>query len=83
MTIGEIALLIGLIANAAAIVLAAWLNSGKFGIVIADVHKIELATNSMKDELVVATKIAALLQGDAAGRAALKAEQKIDQKEKL
>jgi len=78
MTVGESVLLAGLMMNAIAIVLAAWLNSRKFGIVIADVHKIELATNSMKDELVAATKTAALLQGNAKGRIALKAEQDAD-----
>lgn len=42
MTVGEIVLLIGLLINAAAIVLAAWLNNDKF--------------RAVKDELVTATK---------------------------
>lgn len=52
MTVGEIALLIGLLLNAAATVAGIWL-----------MRKVELATNSMKDDLVAATKSAALLQG--------------------
>lgn len=75
MTPGEIALLIGLLANAAALVLGAWINSRKLNLVIADVHKVEVATNSMKDDLVAATKAAALLRGEKTGRADLRAEQ--------
>jgi len=42
----------------------------------ADVHKIEVATNSMKDALVQATGDAKLLEGVAKGRADQKAETK-------
>ena len=82
MSIGEISLLIGLLINACAIVLAAWINAYKLRVVIADVHKIELSTNSMKDELVQTTKLAAHAQGDLEGRADLKAEQDAEQKKK-
>jgi hypothetical protein len=78
MTVGEFVLLIGLLANAAAIVFAAWLNASKLKIVLADVRKVELATNGMKNELLAATKSAALQQGNSAGRADLKAEQERD-----
>lgn len=45
-------------------------------IVKGDVHKVELATNSMKDALVLATHDAAMLQGakDERGRAAIEKE---------
>lgn len=82
MTVGEIVLLIGLLTNAAAIVLAAWLNTHKFKVIIADVHKIEVATNSMKEELVEAATTVGLLQGNATGRADLKAEQQEEAHEK-
>jgi len=42
----------------------------------ADVHKVEVATNSMKDQLVKATEDEALLRGNAEGRAAQTAERK-------
>lgn len=48
LTSGEWALLIGLLANA----LAIWIGMARIG---KNVLKIELATNSMKDELVAAT----------------------------
>ncbi len=55
MTVGEVALLIGLLINAGAIIFVAWFNNRKFSTVISDVHKIELSTNSMKDKIVEAT----------------------------
>lgn len=81
MTSGEISLLIGLIINAMAMVLTAWLANRKLKLVAIDVLKIEKATNSMKDELVAATSAAAFMRGDASGRIDLKAEQKEDAKE--
>ena len=56
MSPGEIALLIGLLANA----LVGWLSLRG---VKRDIHTIELATNSMKDALVLATGRAAHLAG--------------------
>lgn len=47
-----------------------------------DIHKIEKATNSMKDALVLATHDAAILTGEAKGRADQKAESKADDKER-
>lgn len=52
MTVGEITLFVGLLLNAVATVVGVYL-----------MRKVELATNSMKDDLVAATKAAALLQG--------------------
>lgn len=70
MTVGETVLLIGLLVNALAILI----SSRKVAVVIADVKKIEEATNSMKDELVEATKSAALLQGKEIARQEIDAE---------
>lgn len=72
MSVGEKVLLIGLLINALAIVLAAWINSRKLDIAVTDVLN---TTSSLKDELVDVTKAAALLQGNIKGRADLKAEQ--------
>lgn len=65
-TVGEVILFIGLLANAAAVFYTAFANlrnSRKVDLVIGDVKKIEVSTNSMKDELIIATKAAALLEG--------------------
>jgi hypothetical protein len=64
-TAGEISLFAGLVLNAAAVVYSARStrnNNTRLAQVVVDVHKIELATNSMKDALVAAT-------GDASFRA--------------
>lgn len=45
-------------------------------VVKEDVHKVELATNSMKDQLVEATRVAAQATGEAKGREDQKAETK-------
>lgn len=71
MTAGEWALLFGLLCNA----LAVWLGMRRIGL---DVHKVEVATNSMKDALVQATRDAALGEGEDKGRADLKLEQAAD-----
>lgn len=65
MTPGEWALLIGLLLNAAAVVWVGLHSNHGLASVKVDIHKIELATNSMKDALVKAT-------GDAAHAAGLK-----------
>src|SRR5258705_423155 len=65
-TVGEVMLFIGLLANAAAVFYTAFVNSRnsrKVDLVISDVKKIEVSTNSMKDELIIATKVAATLEG--------------------
>lgn len=62
-TVGEVMLFIGLLANAAAVFYTALKQSRKVDLVIGDVKKIEVSTNSMKDELIIATKTAALLEG--------------------
>lgn len=48
------------------------------GDVKSDVHKIELATNSMKDALVDKSAQLGVAQGKAEGRAELRAEQKVE-----
>lgn len=53
-------------------------NLAEVQVVKADVHKIELATNSMKDALVEKTSQLGVAQGKAEGRAELRAEQKVD-----
>lgn len=47
-------------------------------VVKENVQKIEIATNSMKDALVEATKVAGLAEGEKVGRAAQKSEMKSD-----
>jgi hypothetical protein len=60
-------------ANAIAIVLGAM----KLHSTAANIQKIEIATNSMKDQLVSATAKGSLAQGIAQGRADLTAEQAV------
>lgn len=74
MTVGEWALLFGLLANA----IAVWFGMSRIG---SDIHKIEIATNSMKDALVLATRQVALGEGEDKGRADLKIEQAADRAE--
>lgn len=76
-----VVLLIGLLVNAAAIVLSGWLNSRKVNLVISDVKKIEVATNNMKDELIVATKATAILEGKQEAKKEVEEEIKKDIKE--
>lgn len=76
MTPGEWALLVGLLFNAAAVVFVGLVglrsNRGLTQVTL-DIHKIELATNSMKDTLVKATSeashAAGLKEGQDAGEA--------------
>lgn len=75
MTVGESVLLVGMLAHAVAFFFAMRANNQKITLVMNDIHKVELATNSMKDHLVEATRAAALLRGEAKGRADLKTEQ--------
>lgn len=63
MTAGEISLFIGLLANAAVLLWIACVNNRKMTSVLVDIHKVEVATNSMKDELVAATRKGALAEG--------------------
>ena len=70
MTVGEIALLVGLLLNAVAVAWGHWQTRQ----VREEIHKIEVATNSMKDALVKATGEEAFQRGDAHGRAAAKHE---------
>lgn len=71
MTPGEWALLIGLMFNAAAVAFVGLRSNRGLTQIKLDVHKIELATNSMKDELVKATSkashAAGLKEGQDAG----------------
>lgn len=73
MTPGEWALLIGLLFNAAAVVFVGLRSNRGLTQVTLDIHKIELATNSMKDALVRATSeashAAGLKEGQDAGEA--------------
>jgi len=62
--------------------LAFW-NNFKLKAVHDNVHKIELATNSMKDQLVNATREAATAGGVAIGRAEVKAEQSLIEQGRL
>lgn len=55
-------------------------NAAHLQVVKEDVHKIELATNSMKDQLVKATGDAAHAEGKAEGKAEQKAEGKAESK---
>lgn len=72
----------GLLVNALVVYLGHRSTSSKLDKVAAEVHTVELATNSMKDALVEATREAALGEGEDKGRADLKAEQAADKKSK-
>ena len=61
------------LSSAAAVVIGA-INTRKVNGMVANVQKIELATNSMKDQLVAATASAEHARGKVEGRADLKAE---------
>jgi len=63
MTMGEIALSVGLLLNALAVIFSAILSYKKLHVVITDVEKIQVATDGMKNDLLEATKTAAFLQG--------------------
>ena len=83
-TAGEVVLFIGLLANAAAVFYTAFVNSRnsrKVDLVIGDVKKIEVSTNSMKDELIIATKTAALLEGKEEAKKEVEEEIKKDLEE--
>ncbi len=64
---GEMILFIGLMINALAVFLTAFVQHSRVNKVIANVEKIELSTNSMKDEMLHATREAALMQGKQEG----------------
>lgn len=66
------ALLLGIISifvNALVLVIKDYIDRKRIATVAKNVHKIEIATNSMKDALVEATKVAGELKGAADERA--------------
>jgi outer membrane murein-binding lipoprotein Lpp len=65
------------IASGTAVIIGA-LNTIKLNRTAADVRKIEVATNSMKDQLVAATATGAHAEGVAQGRADMTAERKAE-----
>lgn len=65
--------LVAAMASSAAVIIGA-LNTTKLNRTAAQVEKIEIATNSMKDQLVAATASSALAQGKVEGRQEVKDE---------
>lgn len=78
MTVGEWALLFGLLVNALVMYLGQRSTAKKIDKVSIEVHTVEIATNSMKDNQIALTRALALREGDAQGRADLKSEQADD-----
>lgn len=70
----QIIIAIATLVTALAAAAVSLVNTFRIGRVAKDVHVIEKATNSMKDQLVLATAKASLAEGTAAGLAAGRAE---------
>lgn len=80
LVIGAIGTLISAMASSAALLIGA-LNTRKLNRTAANVQKIELATNSMKDALVAATAKGEHAAGVVQGRADVAAERKAEGKD--
>lgn len=70
MSPGDWALLIGLLANAAALLFGLWLGRKQTRLIVDDLHKLEVSTNSKMDQLLSTTKSAAHAEGLEEGRVA-------------
>lgn len=70
----EVALLIGLLANAAAILLGVWLGTRSISTQIKKVgEEVKTVTNGAKEELIAASHLAGVNVGEARGREVAKA----------
>lgn len=71
----EIALLIGLLANALAILIGVWVGTRKLSIKLEEV---KLASNGVKDQLVAASQLVGEAVGEKRGRLAAADERRAD-----